>query len=60
MIEYIEPTADELEEYMKRKHAAQRIQRAMREWFWKPYYKSGRVGMHARKGLEECPIDAGQ
>jgi hypothetical protein len=31
---------------------ARKIQRCVRQWLWKPYYRSGRVGYHARKGFE--------
>lgn len=36
--------------------SAVRIQRALRNWMWKPYYSNGRPGFHARKGLEACNI----
>jgi hypothetical protein len=32
--------------------AAKKIQRCVRDWLWKPYYRSGHVGYHARKGFE--------
>jgi hypothetical protein len=39
-------------EKFRQHHAAIKIQRCVRQWLWRPYYTSGRVGYHARRGFE--------
>jgi hypothetical protein len=36
----------------RRYWAARKIQRCVRDWLWRPFYRSGHVGYHARKGFE--------